>query len=254
LSSYSINICVKIVKDYLENEPCFLDAGPWQDVMVRCNQLSFDNNLSIDSEYSWPGRVEMVQLLSRLPRIHRSLTDFLASSEGINCTTADSLRGHLAAQRAAWHHWFLQRSKEPSFTMSTTTSGQQEPLYTTKFLGRSWSLPGRHGHRCCNLTVSLLVLTIGLLSLEYSPLLIDECVFLANQYSRMLDYIRRWAPEKAISLSAGLIPSQTALRTAQEWSRDEAYTLESNESVCPVRRKISFQKWQKWLTGIGIKS
>jgi hypothetical protein len=251
---FRTNTYVKITKDYLDNEPCFLDTGPWQEVMVRCNQLSIDNHLSIDSEYSWPGRVRMIHLLARLPRIHRDLTDFLASSKAIDSMTADSVRGRLAAHHAAWHDWFLQRTIEPPFTTSTTASSQHEPLYTARFLGRSWSLPGRHGHRWCNFTVSLLVTTMGLLSLEHSPLLIEECIFLANEYLCMLEYIKRWAPGKAISLSAGLVPTQAGRRTAQEWSRDETYTVEGNLSAYPFRRKIPFQKWQKWLTAIEIKS
>ena len=222
--------------------------------MVRCNQLSMDYHLSIDSEYSWPGRLELLQLLARLPRLHRDLTDFLASSRGIHCTTASTLRGRLLARRAILQDWFVRRSKEPPFTMPTAGRLEHEPLYTARYLGRSWSLPGHHGHRWCNLVVSILVATIGVLSLEHSPTLVEECVFLAKEHLRMHEYMKRWAPEKAISLSAGLVPSQVALRTAQEWSRDESYILEGHRSASPMRRKIPFQKWQKYLTGIGVKS
>ena len=221
--------------------------------MVRCHLRSLDYHHSIESEYSWPGRLELLQLIAHLPRIQRDLTHFLRSSEGISCTIADLLRDRLRSQRSCLDDWFIKRTKEPPFKATATTeSGTLEPLYTARYLGRSWSLPARHGHSWCNLIAYIQRLIIGLLSLELSPLLADECVFLGNEYLRMLEYMKRWAPAKAISASAGLRSSQAALSTAQEWSRKESHTLEHTSSVAPLCRKISFQKWQNYMAAVGV--
>ncbi len=235
----------------MSNKPCFLETKDWKDAIIRMNQQS------LGSDNAYPGRGEYIHLIAGRGRLQREITDFLAGSESICSPSADLLRERVVSRRNDWQQWFVERCKIfGSIVPGTLLDPQNKPLLTGDICGHCWVLTEKNWSLYTSFCNSLALSNFAVLCFEFSQPLIDECVFLANEVLRMVEYVKRWAPEKLSTAMSGARVAHLSLRTAQEWSQDVSRCTGSictNQCPGSMQRKLSSRRWKSHLKGLGVR-
>lgn len=234
----------------MSNKPCFLDTKDWRDAIIRMNQQS------LGSDNAFPGRGEYIHLITGRGRLQREITDFLAGSDNICSPAADLLRKRVISRRNEWQQWFVETCKVfGSIVPGTLLDPQNEPLLTGEICGHHWVLTERNWSLYTSFCNGLALANFAVLCFEVSRPLIDQCVFLAHEVLRIVEYVKWWEPEKLSTAMSGARVAHLSLKTSQEWSEDISRRagISANKFPGSMQRKLSFQLWKSHLKGLGVR-